>query len=172
MATLYIFAGLPGSGKTTLSRLLASELNAVHLRIDTVEQALRDVCKLQVHGEGYRLSYAIAEDNLQIGNDVVADSCNPINLTRSEWEHVAKANDSTYFNIEIVCSDVDEHRDRIESRPSDIPGLEVLKWQDVMEREHDIWSKERIVIDTARRSEQQCFEELMFSVGRTLKRES
>ena len=39
--TLYIFAGLPASGKTTLAQLLAVELKAVHLRIDTIEQALR-----------------------------------------------------------------------------------------------------------------------------------
>jgi predicted kinase len=40
MATLYVFAGLTGTGKTTLSRQLAQRVGAVHLRIDTVEQAL------------------------------------------------------------------------------------------------------------------------------------
>ncbi|MFK8183200.1 MAG: AAA family ATPase [Phormidesmis sp.] len=34
MATLFIFSGLPGTGKTTLSQKLATQVNALHLRID------------------------------------------------------------------------------------------------------------------------------------------
>ena len=36
--------GPPGSGKTALSQRLARDLKAVHLRIDTIEQGLRDLC--------------------------------------------------------------------------------------------------------------------------------
>jgi predicted kinase len=39
--TLFIFAGLPGVGKSTLARSLAREQEAVFLRIDTIEAALR-----------------------------------------------------------------------------------------------------------------------------------
>ena len=55
MATLFIFAGLPGTGKTALSRRLAERVTAAHLRIDTVERALRDLSDLNVEAEGYRL---------------------------------------------------------------------------------------------------------------------
>ena len=58
--TLYIFSGLPGTGKSTLAPRLASRLDAMYLRIDTVEQALRDVCGIRVEGEGYRLGYRLA----------------------------------------------------------------------------------------------------------------
>lgn len=43
---LIIFGGLSATGKTTISRHLASELHAVHVRVDTIEQALR--------GEGFK----------------------------------------------------------------------------------------------------------------------
>lgn len=43
---LIIFGGLPGVGKTTISKALASELKAVYLRIDTVEQVLKDAAGL------------------------------------------------------------------------------------------------------------------------------
>jgi len=38
---LIIFGGLPGTGKTTLSKHIAQQLKAVHLRIDTVEQVFK-----------------------------------------------------------------------------------------------------------------------------------
>ncbi|MFP5386577.1 MAG: AAA family ATPase [Bacteriovoracia bacterium] len=41
--TLIIFSGLPGSGKSTLASLLATHLKATYLRIDTLEQGLKDV---------------------------------------------------------------------------------------------------------------------------------
>lgn len=87
--TLYIFSGLPGSGKTTLSQLLARRVGAAHVRVDTIEQALRDLCAVDVQGEGYRLAYRVASDILTMGVSVAADSCNPIELTRREWERVA-----------------------------------------------------------------------------------
>jgi len=39
---LIIFGGLPDSGKTTIAWALAKRLGAVHLRIDTIEQTVRD----------------------------------------------------------------------------------------------------------------------------------
>ena len=43
---LYIFSGLPGTGKSTLSAGLCQVLRAAYLRVDVVEQAMRvsDVC--------------------------------------------------------------------------------------------------------------------------------
>lgn len=39
---LIVFSGLPGTGKTTLARDLASRAGAVYLRVDTIEQAIRN----------------------------------------------------------------------------------------------------------------------------------
>jgi predicted kinase len=160
-ATLYIFAGLPGSGKTTLSQALASRLGAAHLRIDTIEQALRDLCSLDVQGEGYRLAYKIAADILRSGVSVAADSCNPIELTRREWEQVALDAGARYVNIEVVCSDAQEHRERVETRIPTVPGLRLPTWQEVANREYHVWNVPRIVLDTARRREKDCIEALL-----------
>ena len=46
---------------------------AIHLRIDTIEQVLRELCGMEVEGEGSRLAYRIAADNLLLGLEVVAD---------------------------------------------------------------------------------------------------
>ena len=133
---LYIFSGLPGSGKSTLSKWLSARVGAVYLRIDTIEQALRDLCAFDVQGEGYRLAYRIARDNLRLGSSVVADSCNPIELTRREWEQVARDAGADYVNIEVVCSDPREHRRRAEQRAVEVAGLTQPTWSEIENREY------------------------------------
>lgn len=160
-STLYIFSGLPGAGKTTLAQLLARRIGAAYLRIDTIEQALRDLCSVDVQGEGYRLAYRVAADVLKTNVSVVADSCNPIELTRREWERVALDVGARYVNIEIVCSDAREHRERVEGRTSTIPGLRLPTWQEVEDREYHHWTVDRIVLDTSRKPEGECIDELL-----------
>jgi predicted kinase len=159
--TLYILAGLPGSGKTTLARLLAQRVGAAHVRIDTIEQALRDLCAVEVQGEGYLLAYRIAADILRTGVSVVADSCNPIEVTRRAWEQVAVDAGARYVNVEVVCSDIREHRKRVETRASTVPGLRLPTWGEVEHREYDAWTAERVLLDTSGRCEEECLEELL-----------
>jgi Predicted kinase len=168
---LFILSGLPASGKSTLAKLVAKEYNAVYLRIDTVEQGLRDLCNLDVQGEGYRLSYRIASDNLNLGRNVVADSCNPINLTRREWEEVAIQSGSWFINIQVVCSDIEEHKRRVETRDAEINGLKLPTWKDVENREYHSWDSGRIVIDTAVRAENECFEELKVFINSEMQKQ-
>ena len=39
---LIALGGLPGAGKTAIARELAREIGAMYLRIDSIEQAIRD----------------------------------------------------------------------------------------------------------------------------------
>ncbi|MDR2037783.1 MAG: AAA family ATPase [Bacteroidales bacterium] len=165
---LFILSGLPASGKSTLSKLIAKAYNAVYLRIDTVEQALRDLCNVDVQGEGYRLSYRIAGDNLKLGHNVVADSCNPITLTRREWVDVADKNGAGYIHIEIRCSDKEEHKERVRTRKSELEGLKLPTWEEVESREYHQWENERIIIDTAHQSVEESFNELNDKIKRYL----
>jgi predicted kinase len=163
---LYIFSGLPGSGKSTLAQLVARQLEAVYLRIDTIEQELRDFCSVDVQGEGYRLAYRIASENLHLGLNVVADSCNPIELTRREWEQTAREAQAYHRNIEVVCSDAREHRLRLETRIAEVSGLKLPTWSEVENREYDEWTVDRVIVDTAGRSETECASDLLSQLSR------
>lgn len=146
---LILIDGLPGVGKTTIARELARTVVGLHLRIDSIEQALRN-CGLQVESEGYVVGYAIAEDNLRLGRTVVADCVNPWPLTRNAWRAVAQRARVASLDVEVICSDTVEHRRRVEARAADIPGHVVPTWQDVMEREYHPWDDEpRLIVDTA-----------------------
>jgi len=161
---LIIFAGLPGVGKTTLARELARQRGAAHLRIDTIEQVLTDAGAdaddCSDPGLGYRLAYALAADNLRLGLSVIGDSVNSLIVTREAWRRVAVAAEAAYFEVEVICSELAEHRRRVETRAIDIPGLVPPTWAEVQAREVQPWAGERIVIDTAGRSLEQSLAEL------------
>jgi predicted kinase len=151
-STLIVFGGLPGTGKTTLARAVADEYSATYLRIDTIEQALRSSGVLagnDVGPAGYLVAYALAESNLRMGRMVVADSVNPLAVTRDAWRQVAATTSSEIVEIEVICSDTTEHRRRVETRSVDVPGLALPSWQDVVAREYEPWDRSRIVLDTA-----------------------
>jgi predicted kinase len=145
---LIVMSGLPGVGKTAVSRELAQAVGAMHLRIDSIEQALR-AGGIRVEGEGYAVAYAVAADNLALGRTVVADCVNPWPLTRAAWRAVAERAGVRAIEVELVCSDETEHRRRIESRVADIEGHELPTWKDVVERDYRPWDTPRLVIDTA-----------------------
>ena len=132
---LIIFAGLPGVGKSTISQRLAAELRAVYFRVDTVEQSLIDYGVADIGGMGYSAGYAIARDNIRLGRIVVADTVNPILVTRNAWRRAALDLDKPYVDVEVYCSDLAEHRRRVEERILDCPRRANLTWEDVITRE-------------------------------------
>jgi len=147
---LIIFSGLPGAGKTAIAWELARQLNAVYLRTDSIEQAIRDSGAVSgpLDDGGYRVGYTLAEDNLRLGRTVVADSVNPLKVTRDAWTGIASRAGVSAVEIEVICSDPKEHRRRVETRTSDIRGLRLPTWQEVISREYHAWDREHFVIDT------------------------
>jgi predicted kinase len=149
---LVIFGGLPGTGKSTLALRLAGETGAVYLRIDTIERAMIDSGKvLALDDSGYRVAYAVAGDNLRLGHTVIADSVNPVAITREAWRNVAAQAGVDAVEIEVICSDRAEHRRRVETRAA----LVAVTWQEVEARDFELWTGDHICIDTAGRDIEQ-----------------
>ena len=150
MTILISLSGLPGVGKTTLAKELAAKVKAVHLRVDSVEAALK-ISVLNIHpaeDAGYLAIANIAKDNLLLGYDVIADTVNPIEITRKLWAEIATSSNASILNVEVVCSDMAIHRGRLETRESDIEGHTVPDWQQASSRIFEPWQENRVIVDT------------------------
>lgn len=146
---LIILAGLPGVGKTTLGRALAVRLGATLVRVDGIEHALALGGVSPINGLGYEIAYAVALENLRLGRVVIADTVNPWELTREAWRDVAAQARVSARDVEVICSDLAEHRRRVESRLADLDGFKLPTWEDVTSRDYHPWTTPRLVIDMA-----------------------
>ena len=143
---LLTLSGLPGTGKSTVGREVARRLQAVFLRIDSIEEPML-AAGWPIEGVAYDVAHAVAEDNLRLGHTVVADCVNPWPLTRTAWRAVAERADVAAIDVEFVCSDVEEHRRRVERRHAEETACPA--WQQVVDRDYCPWDGDRLVIDTA-----------------------
>lgn len=131
----FLSVAFPEQDQTTIAREVARALAAVYLRIDSIEQAMRGA-GWQVESEGYHVAAVVAEDNLRLGRIVVTDCVNPWPLTRAEWRAMAERAGVPALDVEVVCSDRDEPRRRVEARTPDIGGHRLPTWQEVIEPDY------------------------------------
>ena len=146
---LVVFSGLPGTGKTTISRTLAAKMAAMYLRIDTIEQTMRIAGVECIGPAGYAVANALAETNLLLGHSIVADCVNPARASRAGWCKVAAQASAKLINIHLVCSDAKRHRRRVEERVADIPGHVLPTWEAVIQHEFEARDDDYLHLDTS-----------------------
>lgn len=160
---LIIFSGLPGVGKSTLAKDVAKQIGATYVRVDSIERGMAESV-LKIHpaeDAGYTVGYSVAEDNLRNGQCVVADSVNPIDRTRDDWRAVAQAAGCDAIEVEVICSDLDEHRRRIERRIIEHPDLRLPTWHDVLGRDYRPWQRDSLIVDTALKNVPEAVDDVM-----------
>lgn len=149
---LIVLSGLPGTGKTTIGKALAAKRSAAYVRVDEIEHALKQHSGFdqEIGPAGYAVAFAIASSNLKLGNLVVADSVNPVPESRQGWRDVVRAIDGALLlEVEVICSDENEHRHRVEGRAPDIDGFTLPTWSSVTSHVYVPWTEPRLILDTA-----------------------
>jgi predicted kinase len=148
---LVVVSGLPGVGKTTVATRLARQTRTPYVRVDLVEQTIVDWTALShpLGPVGYAVAHQLAGQQLALGLDVVVECVNPIAATRDAWLSTAGAAGGTLCEVELVCSDPDEHQRRVDTRTSDVAGLTKPPWSEVMAREYEPWTRDHLVMDTS-----------------------
>lgn len=148
---LIVLAGLPGTGKSTLARLLAERLRAVWLRVDTIEAALLKAGLSQSFETGlaaYVAACDLARDHLRLGQSVVVDAVNGVKPARRMWAELGRECGASRYVVELSCPDREEHRRRVEAARGVTPPLPPPSWDDVVGRPYEPWDEPTLRIDS------------------------
>lgn len=155
--TLFVMSGLPGVGKSTISRALAETIHAIWLRIDSIEAGIKDgdLGVSDLKGAGYCAAENVAKDNLALGHSVIADCVNPIHLTRDRWANIANNEGYHLIEIEVICPNKAEHKSRVEAR------VRSNNWAAVEARYYEPWRRAVFQINSAELSPQKAVEKIL-----------
>ncbi len=142
---LIVLAGQSGTGKTTLSRLLAADLGSALVRLDAIEAAILRSGELRppLGPVGYLVAQEVAAACLAVGTTVVVDAVSPVAEARAGWRVLAAAAGVALHVFEVKLADPAEHRRRVEQRVSDLKGLVVPTWDQVQARQYQPWDFHR-----------------------------
>ncbi|MGW2954902.1 AAA family ATPase [Streptomyces eurythermus] len=150
---LIAMAGLPAAGKSSVAEELGRALPAAVVSVDPVEAAMwrAGVDRGQPTGlAAYLVAEAVADGLLALGQSVIIDAVNAVEAARQQWRTLADRHRVPVAFIEVVCSDLRVHQQRLERRSRSIEGFEEPTWGAVQARraEYEPWTEHRLVLDS------------------------
>lgn len=153
--SVVVFTGLPGAGKSTLAEDLASISGSPVFSGDWLMGALKPANNVLAHldresyvGLYHGLLETLMTRQLMFHQAAIIDGV-VSGTVLARWQQVVDAHGARLYVIECMCSDVGEHRRRVESRVRGIPGWHEVDWDHVerMREELEPLRTDRLTLD-------------------------
>jgi len=138
---IVVMAGLPGSGKSTIAEVVGNRLGLPVVSVDPIESAIlgAGIDPDQPTGlAAYLVAETIAEAVVAGGGGVIVDAVNAVEPAREQWLKLAARQNAPVRFVEVVCSDAELHRSRLEARNRQLPHFTEPSWHAV-EQSLDEW---------------------------------
>jgi len=150
---LLVISGLPGTGKSTVAAAVARQLEAVHLSVDEVEDAMLGAGLPRDFTTGvaaYEAVRAAAEQNLSLGHCVVVDAVNDSGAARLTWINAAQAMDAELLFVVLTAPPRPEHQRRLASRTRRLLHVPEPTWEQVEARaaSYEPWGHGCLLLDS------------------------
>ncbi len=149
--TLILFTGMPGSGKTTLARMVARHLKLPLFSKDRVQRILRDHhLAAENTGDGYYIILDMADEQLSLGVSVILDATFPLDHFRTVASEMAIRHQARFCAFYCYCSDDAEWHRRMTDRVQYVPGWKPVGWDDVlrMRQYYQPWNENAMMLDS------------------------
>jgi len=131
---LIAMAGLPGAGKSTIAEVVGNRLGFAVLSVDPIESAILSAGIDSDEPTGlaaYLVAEAIADAALANGQSIIVDAVNAVDPAREQWVELAEKHHEKLRFIEVICTDTEIHRERLETRDRNLAHIPDPTWHQV-----------------------------------------
>lgn len=146
--TIVLFAGLPGTGKSTLAYRLAQDKGWCLLSKDQINRSLERE-NIDNGRAGYEVLIDLAELNVKNSVSVILDASFGFENLRQKVQEMAKIYQANFFGIECISTDEEVLKKRFDNRQEMVSGWKPADWieHNRVKGYWQRWDNDRLTLD-------------------------
>ncbi len=150
--TLIVMRGYPGTGKSTIARVLARAIHAPLIDRDIIRQTGVDIFGnlAEIGRFSYELMFALTREQLSLGLSVVIDTPLTYRTTYEQARKLAQSLQTPMLVVHCKCPP-EIQRHRLEDRKGKVSEFQITSWEE-WERwkpRFEVFDDEGCIVDTS-----------------------